>query len=62
MARTYAKSAPERQCEKRVNAEKYNPGFTVTKVKGNILDKYLRLVSPLKTAGTGHCGDVFRRE
>ena len=62
MARTYAKSPPERQCEKRVNAEKYRPGFTVTKVKGKILDKCLLLVSPLKMAGIGYAGDLFRRE
>jgi hypothetical protein len=62
MARTYAKSAPGRQCEKRVNAEKYRPGFTVTKVKGKILDKCLRLVWPLKTAEIGYACDLFRRE
>ena len=54
MARTYAKSAPERQCEKRVNAEKYNPAFTVTKVKGKILDKCLLLASPQKMARIGY--------
>jgi hypothetical protein len=61
MSRTYAKSAPERQCEKRVNAEKYKPGFTVTKVKGKILDKCFRLVSALKTARIGCASDLFRR-